>query len=220
MGEITTTRAAVIPTLPNLSRDLELHMMPSSWDGLAPVPPTPAMIKEARGAVMASWALREPVTRETIREWLALINLGMRNPQPAREFAARLSSIAMTCADLPGWVFNAETLQEAGQAWPFWPAGADVHALLDAHAAPVLARLDALQEVASHEAAPAPRATPAEPELTPEQRAETARRMRETIASAGLAPPAPRPVRAAPVLSRATLNAIYTACGLSGPVVL
>jgi hypothetical protein len=219
MNEITTTRSAAIPTLPKLSRDLELYLMPPSWNGLAPVPPTSEMIEEARGAVMASWALRDPVTRKTIRQWLATINTAVRNTQPDEEFMKRVSAIAVACTDLPGWVFNADTLREAMRAWQFWPAVADVHALLDAHAAPVLARLDALQAVASHEAAPTPSPAPAEPELTPEQRAEATRRMRETIASAGLSTPALRPVRTAPVLSRATLNAIYAADGLSGPVV-
>lgn len=111
-----------------------------------------------------------PPTREALTTWLLPIAAAVRNP-PGDDMPAKISAIGQVCGDLPAWVFSLAAQTEAMRQWQWWPAAADVHALLVELSADDLATIAALRRVATTD--PPLRYIPA-PERPPPTEAEKA----------------------------------------------
>ena len=96
----------------------------------------------------------------------------VRNP-PGDDMPAKISAIGQVCGDLPAWVFSLAAQTEAMRQWQWWPAAADVHALLVELSADDLATIAALRRVATTD--PPLRYIPA-PERPPPTEASSPRR--------------------------------------------
>lgn len=70
------------------------------------------------------------MTEIGIRDWLLQLGASVRNPPSHHDFQARMSAVSMACHDIPARCWCRESLVEAVQTFQFWPAGADVYALL------------------------------------------------------------------------------------------
>lgn len=64
--------------------------------------------------------------------WLATLAAGVRNPPSEENFQYREAAIRTACEDLPEAAWNDRSLRTAMRTFAFWPAAADVYALLQA----------------------------------------------------------------------------------------
>lgn len=152
-------------------------------------------IARAAAAVLDGWL--EPASPDLIRYWLAPIaasvKVGASGPHDANDRAAFVAAVALL--GLPGRAFTQEAQREALRRWVFWPAAAEVEALLGPVAVRWRAQRAALLRLADRVDAPA-----AEVEaLGAEERAEIVRRFRARYEQEVLAPAAARADRVAPV---------------------
>lgn len=190
-------------------------ILPDDAPRLVPLhPPTAADVAEGRRLLPAYEAAMRPPTADVVRPWLLRLAGAVRQPPSAEEVATRAGLLAEAAEGLPALLFGPETLREAMRRWEWWPSVADVVALLAPLAAPHRLRLSRLRRLAGvTDAAEAsdPLAGPqngraghvgSAADLTPEQRAEMAARLRALSAElrgrSGEAPPPPPP-RAAPL---------------------
>jgi hypothetical protein len=117
---------------------------------------TPPQREEAEWAAEGFRALLGPVTRPQLVAWLGAINAGCRNPQDQEAFKVRLSAITQDCGHLPAGCFTAETRRALYAKTPFFPAAADVLAVLEPIAGSLRAKLAALERIASADASAKP----------------------------------------------------------------
>lgn len=113
------------------------------------VPPHTMLEAEAVKAIYERWC--SPATPEQWRKWLVPINAAVRNPQSVEGFDAWCALVASACRDIPASVLTAERQRDAVRTFQFFPAAADVDALLRPHAAPLLATRRALAALTAAE---------------------------------------------------------------------
>ena len=151
-----------LPAQPELSALLSAALRdvltpPACIAGQRVTVPAP-VLAEAEAAAAIYARLCAPAEPAALRRWLAPINAAVRNPRgTAAEFDLAVAAIAEACADIPASVLTQRTLREALQSFQFWPAAADVYALLSAHAAPLRATLRALTALQLEPPPPPPR---------------------------------------------------------------
>jgi len=113
---------------------------------------------EAEQALARLGQLLTPAEPHRVTAWLTGVNKGVAAPLPGEELARRLPEFVAALRPLPADVFTAATRREAQIAFKFFPSIAEAHALLRAHAAPLIARRDGLRRLLDigEEASPRP----------------------------------------------------------------
>ncbi len=225
MNQIAKTGAAALPAgprrLPAFAAGLE---RPQSYDmALRRPDPEPAYTEQAHDALREYGDEHPAAPADTVRRWCVPVANAVRNPPAPEDFGPRVHVIAVACAELPGWVFNAQSQAEAVRKFQFWPSAADVVELLTDHARPHFEKLGELRRLAKLWP---PVYAPTERPQTAEEREAARQHVANTLAAlkAELAADEARekpsaPARMAPQLSRETLNAIYARDGITGPSV-
>jgi hypothetical protein len=107
--------------------------------------------EEAREAGAAAARLRgqcKPATLGEMMRWFAPVNVGVKNPQSEADFLAKCQAFLIACHDIPHPCLNVDTVREAMQKFTFFPAAAEVYALLLPYANPWHLRLYALEYIA------------------------------------------------------------------------
>lgn len=135
--------------------------------GSRPIPPalTGPDRDAAVQAIRAMDGPLSPVTLAQLGDWLAPVNLASRNPQPEREFAARVRGIAAMVDDLPCGAFTAETRRSLPG---FFPSADDVRKAVEPEARRLRAKADALDAALWQQPQQDDRPQP-RPERTPEE---------------------------------------------------
>lgn len=179
-------------------------------------PPTPALIAEAEAAVPGFFAALKPIDRDALVAWAEPINAAVRNPQGRQDFLIRVSTWAVSLADVPARCFTPEAQREALRTFQFWPSAADVYALLAPQSAMLKAAAQAVRDIANQpQQAPASHERPAP---TEDERAGVAAQLAALKAELRTDPVAIASERPqARYLPREMLNRIYAAEGMAGP---
>lgn len=162
----------------------------------------------------------EKISLQALGQWLAPMAV-LPGAPPRSDMKAVCSVILLAVDDMPAALLTQATMREALRTFKFWPTPAEVRALLQpayndardsAYRVPPAARL--LPPSPKHTEAEIEHVAAAVKALKADMAAEAADRERLYREA--------RPAvstRRAPVLSRATLNALYAAKGLKGPQV-
>jgi hypothetical protein len=148
--------------------------------GSRPVPPalTGPDRDAAVQAIRAMDGPLSPVTLAQLGDWLAPVNLASRNPQPEREFTARVRGIAAMVDDLPCGAFTAETRRSLPG---FFPSADDVRKAVEPEARRLRAKADALDAALWQQPQQDDRPQP-RPERTPEEIAAARAKVEEFMA--------------------------------------
>lgn len=130
------------------------------------VPPTPATDRERAEAQEPEERLRRLLgTRahpRAIEDWIRRWAVGVANAPGPDQRVAKVEAILLGVGDLPALAFTTSTVALALQRWKWWPAVAEVRALLEEVVAPYRAMLAGLEavRVAPRPQAPAREAAP------------------------------------------------------------
>jgi len=182
-----------------------------------PIRPTAIERAEAATALPAYEAALRPISDAALIAWAEPINAAVRNPQSREDFLIRVSVWAHALRDVPVRCFTPESQSEAMRAFQFWPAAADVYALLKPQADALIAAAKALQTLAETETPPPPPPSP-----TAQEVAAVAAKLRGLRSELSAEPTS---LIAAPEhpqarhLPREMLNRAYAAAGITGPKV-
>lgn len=163
------------PTLSPVVRDAVAHYLNPARGDEPRVRSLPAHLRDRAGAYVASVDMR-PADAATIRRWMLPIAAAVNVTPADGDAAARAGAVALACQDLPGWVFNEDTLRAAVAEFKWWPSAAEVRALVADETREARMTIKALAALA--EAPPA-----AEPDaMDPQARAIVADTMRSWLA--------------------------------------
>jgi hypothetical protein len=158
--------------------DAELRRPAAHPDaGPQPVQPiAPHLAAEAERMARAAQAAMMPASADDIAAWIGPLNAACRNPQSAGDIAAWAMAVSFAADRIPRQAFGPDALRDLMAKSPFFPAAADVMAIVQPEANRLAAKLRALRAIASR-----PTTAPAKPEpdakpfaLTPEQQATLA----------------------------------------------
>lgn len=168
---------ALPPPLPRLSAGLERRLR---WSGL-PVPDPVTDVTAKGEVVVVERPMRVPLTPATDREraeaqepierlrrllgtrahprhiedWIRRWAVGVANAPAPEQRKAKVEAILLGVGDLPVLAFTTSSVALALQRWKWWPAAAEVRALLEEVVAPYRTMLAGLEAVC---AAPRPQA--------------------------------------------------------------
>jgi len=173
-----------ITRLPALSQplamavDAELRRPAAHPDaGPQPVQPiAPHLVAEAERMARAAQAAMIPASADDIAAWIGPLNAACRNPQSAADIAAWAMAVSFAADRIPRQAFGPDALRDLMAKSAFFPAAADVLAVVQPEANRLAAKLRALRAIASRPTTAPPRPEPdAKPfALTPEQQATLA----------------------------------------------
>lgn len=164
--------------------------------------------EEAAAALPAyERACAPPASGDVIRHWLAKIVPAVRQPPDRDQFGAFVGLVSVTSGDLPTRVWSDESLAEALRTWKWWPAVADVDALLRPKAERLWRERDVLRLAANPPAAalPGPPKPPPEDRITPGQASEILKKWGYRSQAGAWTPPPSKPLVAAAASPRARL---------------
>lgn len=103
---------------------------------------------QTRMALDALEPLLVPVTERHLREWLAPIPVGTRNPgKTPSELLGWVGAVCLACAGLPASLFNRATQAEALRTFQFFPSAADIYQLVAEDKAKLAARAMILRKM-------------------------------------------------------------------------
>jgi len=108
-------------------------------------------IAEAKRLLPEYEAALKPAPRSLIRAWMLHIAAAVRNPPTAEQVELHIDLVQLACANFPAAAWNKETLVDAlrDERCRFWPAVADVYAIVLATADPLIGKLYGLRRVAA-----------------------------------------------------------------------
>lgn len=181
-------------------------------------PPAPHLAEEARHALEKIDT--SPADPRQIEEWLAPIAVSVRNPPGAKMLPTLARAIALACQTIPGAAFNPKTQMRALQEFQFWPAPADVFAIVAEDGRHIMDKVAALRRIAeARHADDAPR----EKRMSDAERARVKDHMRKQLAALkaefAASDEKVRPQASPRYVDRATLNILYARAGRVGPQV-
>lgn len=121
------------------------------------VPAIPAEDRDAVAAVLSQLdADGAPATFQTVTAWLMHVTAGMGFPPTQKEVATLSVAVQMACSDLPGWLFNLKSVQEALRTFKRVPSAAEVRELLAGIGAQHLGTIRALRAMMAVTKVPEP----------------------------------------------------------------
>lgn len=229
MNEIAKRDAGLLPErllrvpalLPEVKAAVMQFLNPEPHAG----PPVRVLAPELRQRCAAFAAAaddrRGPAGFSVVKAWLTGMGAGAEFPPTEKEVETRAAAVALACATLPAWAFNAETMAEGLRKWGKLPSAHAAFEFLNEATAEYRGTVRAMRALGEAQEASSDR----DVERSPRERELAAQHIRNTLAAfkaeaARAEPDMPsKPTRMAPQLSRATLNAIYARDGITGPQV-
>lgn len=144
MSNIVRITRAMPPKLADQVKRLNRHPDPAFADFPAP--------DIAHDPEAAEWLRRKrelvrQASREDCHDWLVLLSHGI-NGVAEDLLERRELAIWSMCRDLPDLVWCEETMQAMWKRTSFLPTPGECRELLEAHAAPLLAEIEALERIA------------------------------------------------------------------------
>lgn len=190
-------------------------------DGIIIAPPAASQgdISEARAKLAEATALCRPGDPRVIAAWCERLRVLPKSPDNREASQIAAMAVVTACGELPAGVWTAETLTEGLRRWKWWPAPAEIFALLEPIGAPFIRTRDALHRIAQ-EAARTPAASDAPPDKSEAAQGHVRAVVGAFVADRSfMAPkntPAAHAVRPA-YLSREALRIAYQQAGIKGP---
>lgn len=160
MNQIATRKpSGLMPSIAPIKTSFEFMAAYSATvkphaDVGAPQHYTAAVQAEARKILELLRPFGRPVADQTLRVWLAPIAGSVRNPKTADEIEMWLPGMMIAVGHLEAGAFNETTQRELLQSCPFFPAPADVYAIVSKPAVAIRQRIFYLEQIANGATAP------------------------------------------------------------------
>lgn len=154
------TPPALSPALRQAVARLMTSPEPRKWPGVGeddpgfvvanqPPPPSTVWVEGAdRAAAEYAASACAAADPRTVHQWLQMLARVVTNPPSAQTVKEAAQGICFAFDDIPAGCWQDHTLREAIKAFKFWPAPAEIHAMLKPHAVVISETARALHDIA------------------------------------------------------------------------